>query len=576
MTSSDRSAEATLLVGGKVLTMDRDAPQADAVLVGDGRVTATGMADDLAAGRGRDARRIDVAGATIMPGLIDTHPHLLHFAAREYGLVDLTDAVNHDEIVARIRARAETMPKGQWILATPVGEPHYFIRRSYLDLEERRLPDRHVLDRAAPDHPVHIQAWAPKTPNVCAFNSAGLFAVGLDDTVPDRVGNVWLDKDDHGRLSGILRGAVNNYYCFDPFWVQILLKMPGPGTWDLHDSTIGAMADYNRQGVTTVYEAHNMRAEHVEAYVRLRDEGTLSVRVMAATEAETYAYPPLRPLSIDAFLDNLRRAAGLIRHDDDMLRVTGASFSPAAPLGPGTIRMHEPYRGPFGEWTRGLTVLTPEKQAAFIEFCAEENLRANFVVAGYRDTDDMLDGLEAVADRYGIADRRWLVQHALVITEQQARRLKRLGFDVTTSLSFVWGKGDVYGERAGRHVWRDQVPVKRLMNAGLTVGCGSDWGPKNAWEQIQLAETHEFCGSGHRNDTPDHKLTREESLRTWTRDAARVLGWDGLGHLAPGAHADLIVVDRDPLTCPLDDLPSTRTHLTMVGGRIVHDDGVAG
>src|SRR5690606_2731724 len=103
------------------------------------------------------ARRIDMRGGTLMPGIIDTHPHILHFAAQKAPLVDLTTAVNHDDIVERIRRRAAVTPKGQWILTTPVGEPHYFRRRSYRDLEERRLPDRHVLDRATTDHPVHIQ-----------------------------------------------------------------------------------------------------------------------------------------------------------------------------------------------------------------------------------------------------------------------------------------------------------------------------------------------------------------------------------------------------------------------------------
>jgi hypothetical protein len=195
-------------------------------------------------------------------------------------------------------------------------------------------------------------------------------------------------------------------------------------------------------------------------------------------------------------------------------------------------------------------------------------------VAGYRDTDDAIEGLVAVADRLGIRDRRWLVQHAILITEPQARALVDLGCQLTTSMSFSWGKGDLYGERAGRHVWRDQVPLKRLLRAGLTVGCGSDWGPKNPWEQMQLAETHEFCGSGHRNDTSDHALTREESLLTWTRDAARVIGRPDLGTLVRDQKADFIIVDRDLRTCPLVDLPSTRTLATSVGGRFVYDSGV--
>ena len=560
-----------VFTGGPVLAMDGASPPHEAVVVKDGRILALGTRDDMVAAAGRDARIVDVAGATIMPGLIDTHPHLLHFAAREFSLVKLFDAKDHDDIVARIRAKAKTTPKGQWILCSPVGEPHYFIRRSYRDLPERCLPDRHVLDRATTDHPVHIQAWAPTTPNVCAFNSAALVALGLSSFIPDKVCDVTIEKDEDGELTGLMSGAVNNYYCFDPYWTQLQSKMPGPATWELHDSTIQAMGEYNRQGVTTVYEGHNMRADHVRAYKRLREEEALTLRVMSAVDAETYAYPPFRPASMEAFRANLETGLSLLETRDAMFRMTGMSFSPGSPMGPGTIRMFDPYRGPFGEETRGITFLSFEKQQAFIEFCAEKGLRANFVVAGYRDTDDVIQGLAKIAGKFDIVGRHWMIQHALVITDEQARRLHAHGCDFTTCIGFCWAKGDLYGERGGKHLWRDLTPIKRLMNIGLNVGCGSDWGPKNAWEQIQLGETHEFCGSGHRNDTPDHKLTRQESLLTWTRDAARVLRWDGIGTLAPGNHADLIVVDRDPTKCRLEDLPATRVLATMLGGRGVFD-----
>jgi predicted amidohydrolase YtcJ len=158
----------------------------------------------------------------------------------------------------------------------------------------------------------------------------------------------------------------------------------------------------------------------------------------------------------------------------------------------------------------------------------------------------------------------------LVINENQIRRLVEYGLQMTTSMSFSWGKGDLYGERVGRHIWRDQVPLKRLLRMGMTVGCGSDWGPKNPWEQIQLAQTHLFAGSGYRNNTLDHAVTREEALLMWTRDAARVLHWDEIGTLEPGKMADLIVLDRDPMTCDLDALPSTQTLATIVVGQLLY------
>ena len=120
------------------------------MVVRDGRVVATGSDADMREIAGAGARFVDLGGATVLPGFVDTHPHLFHFAVLEYPLVKLWDAASHDDIVSRIRERASTTPAGEWIMATPIGEPHYFIRRSWRDLAERVLPDRQVLDRAAP------------------------------------------------------------------------------------------------------------------------------------------------------------------------------------------------------------------------------------------------------------------------------------------------------------------------------------------------------------------------------------------------------------------------------------------
>lgn len=144
-------------------------------------------------------------------------------------------------------------------MTTPVGEPHYFHRRSYRNPAEGTLPDRHVLDRAAPEHPVMIAAWAPVTPNACAMNSAALAAVGIDASTPDQVSNVWVEKDEHGTPSGILRGAVTNYYNFDPFFLKLLERMPPLIQPDLVPAAfLQAMAGYNAMGITTIYEGHAM------------------------------------------------------------------------------------------------------------------------------------------------------------------------------------------------------------------------------------------------------------------------------------------------------------------------------
>ncbi len=563
----------TVFVNGRVRTLRDDGGAVEALVVRDGRVVASGDAPAMQSLAGAAAEVVDLHGAALLPGLIDTHPHLMHFGVLAFPLVDLADAVSHDDIVARIAARAASTPAGEWIMTTPVGEPHYFLRRSHRDLAEGTLPDRTVLDRATTRHPVLIQAWAPVIPNVCALNSAALARLGITRETPDQIEHVWIEKDAGGEPTGILKGSVTNYYTGDAFMNGLLRQLPLLQPTAIVPGTIDAMARYNALGVTTVYEGHAMEAPLIEAYRMLRDQGALSVRVLAAPEAENYSLPWDGPLSLAEFAARLEQARAMVDVRDDLFRVSGVTLSRGGPCWPGFLLMREPYRGPYGEPTTGMSFVSAEKAALAMDFCARHDLRLNVIVAGTGEHAEYLAQLEAVAAQHDIRGRHWILQHAFFVEPSAARRYAALGFDVTTSMSFSWGKGDLFLERIGAHVLEHLIPLRRLLDAGMKVACGSDWGPKNIFEHIQLALTHRFAVSGRSNLGPAQRVTRAEALAMWTRDAARVLQWDGIGTLGPDDHADLVVVDRDPLECALDDLPGTRVLRTVLGGRTVYDAG---
>lgn len=568
------AAPATVYVNGRVLTLEAGAGPCEALGVRDGRVVARGAAGDVRRAVGTGAAEIDLRGGTLMPGIVDTHPHVVHFGLIEGPLVDLKDATSHADVVERIAARARTTPKGEWIMCSPVGEPHYFLRRSWRDLAEGRLPDRSVLDRATTDHPVWIQAWAPVIPNVCAFNTAGLARLELGRETPDRIEHVWIEKDAHGEPTGILRGSVTNYYTGDRFMNRLLCQLPLLQVSDVPAAMARAMHAYNRLGVTTVYEGHVMDAALIGLCRQLRDADALTLRILAAPEAERYAMPwdPEVP-DLAEFRARLAEAEALVDRSDDLLRVDGVTISRGGPCWPGFILMRDPYRGPYGDLTRGVSFIPLEWCEIAMRHCAEHGLRLNVVVAGTGEHDEYLAQLEAVDRDFGIRDRHWILQHVFFLEPEQARRYAALGFDVTASMSFSWGKGDMFVERIGEHVLQHLIPLRRMLDAGMTVAGGTDWGPKNVFEHVALATTHEFCGSGRRNDGPAQRIGRAQALAMWTRDAARVLRWDDVGTLAPGNHADLIVVDRDPMTAALEDLPATRVLRTVLGGRVVHDTG---
>lgn len=543
---------------------------ATAMVVRDGRIVATGTDADMRSLAGAGAAVVELDGAVVLPGLVDTHPHLFHFSVLEYPLVKLWDATSHDDIARRIRERAATTEAGSWIMATPVGEPHYFIRRSFRDLPEHVLPDRHVLDRAAPDHPVWLQAWGPTTPNVCVFNSMALRELGIGRDTEARQSNVWIEKDAQGDPTGRLSGPVNTYYTGDAYMDELLGRLPLLDPSIAVPATLEGVATYHRMGVTTIYEGHVMGEAEIGLFGALRQMDQLRMRVLTSLEAEQYSMPWQKPGTEEEFLATLARAREMTSLDDDLLRHNGVTLSRGGPLNPGFLRMHEPYTGPYGELTRGREFVAPEREVLALDYCADHGLRLNFIGAGYADHDGFLANAEALAARVPIRDRRWILQHNYLCTAEQARRYAELGFVVTTSMSFSCAKGDLFEKRIGAHVWKDLIPLKRLLEAGLTVAAGSDWGPKNIFEHIALAETHEFWGSGRRNDGPAQKVSRREAVRMWTCDAARALGWEGIGSLAAGHHADFLVLDRDILACPVEDLASTKVLETVLGGETVY------
>src|SRR6266851_2432873 len=275
----------------RVLTCDAGHTVAEAIAIRAGKVLTVGASDTVRASAGPDSRIIDLNGYIIVPGFIDTHPHLLHFGTPAEPLVDLGDARTHDDIADRIAARAAGVPPGEWIMTTPVGEPHYFSRSSHRDLAERELPDRAVLDRAAPGHPVFIQAWAPVVPSVCSMNTLALRRLGITAATPDRIGNIWIEKDPSGEPTGRLHGSVTNYYCDSDFWNNLLRQLPLLQPDAIIPGTEGAMRAANATGVTTIYESHLMTFSLIEIYRWLRAEDRLTLRVLCCPEAEPSGVP---------------------------------------------------------------------------------------------------------------------------------------------------------------------------------------------------------------------------------------------------------------------------------------------
>lgn len=577
--NSGRSpADAPVLIhNAKIYCFDEDDSTADSILVQAGRVAAIGRHGDLISLTDGATKTMDLRGATVLPGLIDTHPHLLHFAARQAPLVDISDAASHDEIVERIAARARTTAAGDCIMTTPVGEAWYFIRRSYKDLSEGELPTRQTLDRATSRHPVVIMAWEPNIPNTVAFNSMALVKLGVTRELPDKVSGVIIEKDEQGEPTGRLHGAVNSVFSNDEFAYGLWRKVPVSNFDLVLPATRRAIATHHRLGVTAIYENHFMQRGQIDVYRKLRDAGELPMRVMAAQEAEFLGSAWAQPREHDDFIRALETAANSVEQTDDLFRVNGISVMWDGGVYPGQMMMRDPYFGPNGEETRGWFMMDPGKIEIVMRFCAERRIRLNTLCVGTQAHEENLSMLERLAQTYDIKQLRWILVHSPFIEAEQVKRYRALNFDVTTTMTYLFGMGDLFRKRLKPELrdslMKDLLPLRRYLDAGMMVTGGADWGPKSVFEHIQLSLTH-TTPSGYCNLGPAQAISRTEAVSMWTRNAARLLQWNDIGSLKAGHHADLIVVDRNPLTCPIDELGGTHVLRTVFAGRTVYDAGV--
>ncbi len=544
---------------GKVISVDESDSIGQAVAVSGSAIQAVGANDDILSLAGPGTRVIDLRGRTVIPGIIDTHAHMDREGLK--GLFpSLAGVSSIGDVLAVVKREVDRTPPGEWVVTMPIGDPPNFSGVPE-QLAEGRYPTRWELDQVSPDNPVYIRgiwtAWNVP-PSVSVANSAALKLAGIDRDTPSPDSNVTIERDEAGEPTGVFVDA-NRFPTVEFNLMRVVPRFT-------HEQRVAALKEsmrlYNSVGTTSIYEGHGIAPEVMSVYKALWNSGEMTVR----------SYLVVSPTwkSLEGAEDDMARWSYFASDKgfgDDMLR-TGGYFIQASsvPYVAETRSAELPYTGwaGFAE-----SHYSPEEFRELVRMAARHNLRVN-ALAG-QDADGALDLFEDIHRTTPIDGRRWVWIHARQLTRQQVGRIRDLGMLMETlPLTELWLRGNRYFETP--HLADIAVSHRTYLEEGARYALGTDNKPYNPfatlWAAVVRKERHTGTVLG-----PGQVLSRMEALRAFTQFGAYfTFDEHRLGSLELGKLADLAVLSDDLLTMPEDGIPELRSLLTMVGGRVVHQE----
>ncbi|MCP5117495.1 MAG: amidohydrolase [bacterium] len=542
----------TIYYNAKVVTVDDERPLAEAVAVSGDRFLAVGSNEEVLKLAGAGTRKVDLEGKTVMPGMIESHTHPISASLSEKdGPIPVMNSI--PEVQAFIRKEAKRLPADKLIFVPKV----YSTR-----LKERRYPTRWEIDEAAPGR------RAMTDNNYAAvLNSVLLKELGITRDTPDPA-NGKIGRDANGEPNGIVLGAG-----------ELLGKVRRSRVWT-HQDRLWAIRTiqkrFNGAGITSTVDRAE-RPEGLRAFQELHRNGELTMRVSvtyrisaSGTPAEVKQRMEAIPF-VTGFGDEWL-SVGPIKTVLDGGILIGTAFL-RAPWGPNTQ-----IYGYVDPDYRGVQAVSRGNLCAMAHTAAELGWQMTAHTAGGGATDLLLDAYEEVNKTIPLKGRRWQVTHGNFPDPRAIRRAAKMGVIFDSQIAWHHFDGPAIKDVFGPERIRNLVPLRSLIDAGVTVVGGSDHMIRHD-SRLSLNPYHPFYGMWMTVTrktvdgsvlVPEERITRKEALRLWTINGAYgMFEEDQKGSIEPGKLADLIVIDRDYLRCPVDEIKDIEVLLTVVGGKTV-------
>ncbi len=537
----------------KVITMWEGRPLAEALAVQGNRFLAVGSNQEVLKRAGFHTRRVDLGGRIVVPGLIDSHTHPSGAALSEQeGRVPVMNSIA--DVQAYIRQQAARLPPDRLIFV-----PKVYATR----LRERRYPTRYELDEAAPD-----RAVVADNGYASVLNSVLLRQMNITRDTPQPP-NGKIIKDAQGEPTGLILGAPD---------LLARVRRTRPRTHrDLLWAIESMQKKYNEVGITSTID-RGQGPEGFRAYQELRQAGRLTVRTFVTFMISGQGTP-------QQVRQEILRIPFVTGWGDEWLRVGSIKTIVDGGILIGTAFLREPY-GPntavYGYQDpdyRGVLYLPKENLFEMARVANQLGWQMTAHTAGGGATDLLLDAYEAADREKPIRPRRFTISHGNFPNQEARVRASRMGvlFDCQPAWHHFDGPAlkDVFGPSR----MKDFIPLRSLLDEGLIVAGGSDHmirfdareaiNPYHPFFGMWMAITRRTADGSVLN--PEQRIRREEALWLWTLNAAYLSFEETIkGSIEPGKLADFVVISKDFLTCPEDEIKDIEALLTVVDGREVY------
>jgi predicted amidohydrolase YtcJ len=541
MTAANKNLADLILHNGVITTLDPKYPEAKNVAIKAGRILGVDEAETYE--RGPNTKVIDLKGRRVIPGLNDSHLHVIraglyyNMELRWDGVPSLADAMR------MLKQQAERTPPPQWVRVIGGWNEWQFA--------EKRMPTLEELNKAAPETPVMVLHLYDSA----MLNRAAIRALGINSSTPNPKEGL-IARDASGEPTGLLIAEPNAFILYST------LAQAGKLSFDDQlNSSRHYMRELNRFGVTSVGDAGGGWQNFPEDYSVIRQlgkNGELTLRVAYSLFAQ----------KAGSELADYTKWIGMTKpgEGDDMLRMagagenlvwSGADFENFLQPRPDVKPVME------SELEAVLRALVTARWPFRIHSTYDETITRFLNVIERVDRDVPLNGL------------RWFFDHCETISDRSMDRVKKLGGGIAIQHRMAY-QGEYFIRRFGRAAAQAVPPIKKMLAAGLPVGAGTD-GTRVAsyhpWTCLHWLTTGKTVG-GTQVTTPENLLTREQALRLYTQGSAWFSGEaEKKGTLTEGQLADLAVLSDDFLNCPPEQIRRIESLLTICDGKIVHAPG---